>query len=188
MKLVRLCLLVVLILAVPLFAAAGAAPETRQGTILLEGMEEPITLTRFDSPLGYRFWYDAQMFAPAPFSEETGMDVFRPANPDALEGVSLSVSFLPQAEGTLDESAGNVLASLQAQGYKIMQVDTTTLFPLYEAAGYHAVMGQSALDTYILQAGGGEYLITATYPLAAAEGFGARLHFLAATFEIPEAK
>ena len=35
----------------------AAASETRQGTIALEGMEEPIEETLFKSPLGFSFWY-----------------------------------------------------------------------------------------------------------------------------------
>ena len=35
----------------------AAASETRQGVIMLEGMEEPIEETLFFSPLGFSFWY-----------------------------------------------------------------------------------------------------------------------------------
>ena len=35
----------------------AAAAETRQGVIMLEGMEEPIEETLFFSPLGFSFWY-----------------------------------------------------------------------------------------------------------------------------------
>lgn len=34
-----------------------ALTETRQGVIMLEGMEEPIEETLFESPLGFFFWY-----------------------------------------------------------------------------------------------------------------------------------
>ncbi len=36
---------------------SAAAAETRQGTIALEGMEETIEETLFESPLGFSFWY-----------------------------------------------------------------------------------------------------------------------------------
>ena len=46
--LAALCLLLIL---------PGAAAETRQGVIFLEGMEEPVEETLFVSPQGFSFWY-----------------------------------------------------------------------------------------------------------------------------------
>ena len=46
--LAALCLLLLL---------SPASAETRQGVIALEGMEEPIEETLFESPQGFSFWY-----------------------------------------------------------------------------------------------------------------------------------
>lgn len=40
-----------------LLALSAAAAETREGVIWLEGMEEPVEETLFESPQGFAFWY-----------------------------------------------------------------------------------------------------------------------------------
>lgn len=40
-----------------LWALSAAGAETREGVIMLEGMEEPIEETRFESRQGFSFWY-----------------------------------------------------------------------------------------------------------------------------------
>ncbi len=42
-----------------LLLVSGALGETRESVIWLEGQEEPIEETLFESPLGFSFWYDA---------------------------------------------------------------------------------------------------------------------------------
>ena len=46
-----------LIIALCLLTLLTASAQTRQGTIWLEGTEEPISETRFISPQGFSFWY-----------------------------------------------------------------------------------------------------------------------------------
>ena len=56
MKMKRLiALLLAILCALPALPAAAA--ETREGVIHLEGMEETIEETRFESPEGFSFWY-----------------------------------------------------------------------------------------------------------------------------------
>ncbi|MBO5534745.1 MAG: hypothetical protein J6B53_04975 [Clostridia bacterium] len=58
----------VLMLLCLLFLQSAAA-ETRQGVIVLEGMEEPIEETRFESEQGFSFWVANDRFS---VQEQTG--------------------------------------------------------------------------------------------------------------------
>lgn len=176
----------VLAMILALFPMLGAlsetAPQTKEGTIYLEGIKETVTLTLFESELGYRLWYDAALLAPAP--EDEGGDTFVPASPDAVQGVSLGVRYSSRQDYTLDNAGPDTVKSLTESGYAVTAIDTSELFPACRSLGFHAAKGESILDTYILEAGEGQYYITASYPLAAAEGFGGRLHHTVKTFEI----
>ncbi len=179
---------VILAMMLALFPMLGAlsetAPETKEGTIYLEGMPETITLTLFESEQGYRLWYDAGMFAFASAQEEEYSDVFRPASPDAVEGVYLSIRYSSQLDYTLEDAGRDAEKSLQENGYTVTAVDTNELFPAYRSFGFHGVNVESIQDTYIVEAEEGQYYITAAYPLTAAEGFGGRLRHIISTFEI----
>ena len=163
---------------------APAAPQTKESTIYLEGMPETITLTLFESEQGFRLWYDANMFNFAPAKEEEYDDVFRPANPDAVEGVYLSIRFSSKLDYTLEDAGRDVEKSLQENGYTVTALDTSEIFPAYRSFGFHGVNVESVMEKYIVEAEEGQYYITASYPLIAAEGFGGRLHQTVATFEI----
>lgn len=179
---------VILAMLVALFPMLGAlseaAPQTRQDTISLEGMPETITLTLFESERGYRLWYDAAMFAFVPAGEGNDVDTFKPASPDAVDGVSLSINYSAQADYTLEDAGRDEQKLLQDNGYTVTPVDTNELFPSYQSFGFHGVMGGSVVETFIVAAEEGQYYITAEYPLEAAEGFGGRLRHIVSTFEI----
>lgn len=51
------------ILACLLLLLSAAVAETRQGTIALEGMEETIGETLYQSPQGFSFWYADESFS-----------------------------------------------------------------------------------------------------------------------------
>lgn len=179
---------VILAMLVALFPMVNAlsetAPQTKDGTIYLEGMPETITLTLFESERGYRLWYDAGMFAFVPADEGNDVDTFKPASPDALDGVSLSVNYSSQLDYSLEDAGQDVQKSLKENGYTVTPVDTNELFPAYQFFGFHGVKGDSIMETYIVAAEEGQYYITSQYPLEAAEGFGGRLRYIVSTFEI----
>lgn len=163
---------------------APAVPQTKESIIYLEGMPETVTLTLFESEQGYRLWYDANTFIYAPAGEEEYEDVFRPANPNAVEGVYLSVRYEYKEDYTLEDAGRDMEKSLQDSGYQVAPVDTSEMFPACRSFGFHSVNADSAKDTYIIEAEEGQYYITAAYPLIAEEGFGGRLRQTVATFEI----
>ncbi len=184
MKRFSMILAMMLALFPMLGALSETAPQTKEGTIYLEGMPETITLTLFESERGYRLWYDANMFAFVPADEGNDVDTFKPASPDAVDGVSLTINYSAQLDYTLEDAGRDVEKSLQENGYTVTPVDTNELFPAYQSFGYHGVKGDSTTDTYIVAAEEGQYYITAEYPLEAAEGFGGRLRYIVSTFEI----
>ena len=185
---------VVLAAALALLMAAGALaetalppPETKEGTIYLEGMPETVTLTRFDSQRGYTLWYDANMFAYVPADEGSDIDEFRPANPDAIPGVSLAVTFSAQLDYTFEDAKRDVRASLWENGYTVTDIDTASLFPQLDTAGYHGVKGDGITESYVINSGAGAFYITLQYPLVAAEGFSARMRYMTMSFELLKA-
>ena len=58
-----------------------AQAETREGVIWLEGMEEPIEETLYESPLGFSFWYANER-----------LDA-RPGEADGVEGVTVGALY-----------------------------------------------------------------------------------------------
>lgn len=59
-------------LLVFLLLAGAAQAETRQGVIYLEGEPEPITETLYETPWGFSFWYDADLFTVDDSQSESG--------------------------------------------------------------------------------------------------------------------
>ena len=162
-------------------------PVTKEATISLEGMEEPVTLTLFESELGYSLWYDANLFALVKPDEQAEaqqvIDTFAPSIEGVIQGVSLSIRPDSQADIPLKEAGEAMLKTMQDGGFAVTQLNTSTLFPQYEALGFHGVSGEGVMEQYLLQFESARFVLTLTYPQEAAEGFGARLYYLISTFE-----
>lgn len=188
MKIIRLGLALMLAACFAFSAAAESAPVTKESVITLEGMQETLTLTLYEGPRGYRLWYDANMFALATPDEGSDIDAFVPQNPDAVSGVGLYINYSARLDYTLQMAREDVRKSLEENGYTVTEADAKLLFPNNEAYGFHAVKDMSAVDKYVVAAQTGEFYITLEYPLEAAEGFGARLLSMAATFELEAAE
>lgn len=184
MKAARIALAMMLALLFALGAAAETLPETREDVIALEGMDEAVTLTRFDSERGYRLWVDAAMFAFVPAGEGNDIDAFCPANPEAVPGVSLSIHYSAQLGYAFGDAERDVRQNLLDNGFEVTDADAAALFPKYPAAGFHGVKGDAILEEYVIASGEGAFYLTLAYPLITAEGFGTRMRYMAATFEI----
>jgi hypothetical protein len=177
--------------------AADASPEatppvTKEATISLEGMEEPVTLTLFESELGYSLWYDANLFALVKPDEQSAAqqvtDTFAPAIEGAIPGVSLTIHPDSQADVSLSDAGEAMLKTMQDGGFTVTQLDTSTLFPQYEALGFHGVSSEGVMEQYLLQFENARFILSLSYPQEAAEGFGARLYYLISTFEPAKAE
>ncbi len=168
MKKILLCMLSAMLCLTLTLSAASA--ETRQGVIWLEGMEEIIEETRFDSPLGFSFWYANECLEAYP------------GEADGLEGVVvdtiwsddymvLSVIAEDEAEAlaaeyglTLEESEERTqtdlclelkdgtyrFCSLIAEGGQYLRADGRYM---QEAAEGNAKYFQRVLDSVTFEAG-----------------------------------
>ena len=188
MKLARILLAMALIVCIAQGAMAETAPATRVGSIELEGMEEAVNEALYESPRGYRLWIDTDRFAYVEPGEGNDIDAFEPFDPNALEGVGLYINYSAQLDYTLDMAREDVEHSLAKNGYVVTEIDAKLLFPHYEAYGFHAVKDERVVKKYIIAAETGEFYLSLEYPLAAAEGFGARLWHMASTFELAKAE
>jgi hypothetical protein len=167
----------ILLLALTL-AAQAAGASTTQGTVMLEGIAETVTLTLYESGLGYSLWVDMARFAPA----QTGdTETFYPTAAGAADA-SLSVTLM-RGEGSLKSAGRSAAALLVENGYKAEKADGSKLFPAYGALGYYGKQGDTRRECYVLETSRGYYMIVLQYPAEAAEGFGARMSAIAASFQ-----
>lgn len=98
-------------LALLLFTAAA---ETREGVIYLEGMEEAIEETRFDSPEGFSFWVVTDGFA-VDFGEDGDFEGARVRNVYSDDCMILSMITREEAEACV-ENLDEALAEQSADG------------------------------------------------------------------------
>lgn len=183
MKLTRLFPAMTLALCIALGAMAETAPDTRVGTIELEGMQEAVNEALYESPRGYQLWIDTERFAYVEPDEGNDVDAFEPLAKDALDGVGLYINYSGQLGYTLDMARDDVQKVLIESGYTVTEIDTKDIFPDVEAYGFHATKGDMGVDKYIVAAKGGAFFLSLEYPLMASEGFGARLYHMASTFQ-----
>lgn len=170
---------IVLAAMLVLAGCAGAeAPETKMTTIMLEGMEEEIELTRFSSGKGYEIWYDASILMP-PTEENTETDQFV-TDAALMEGIQLTIS---RREDTPEEVLALEREALQAEEYSAIPMETEEGFlsplPVLALSGLRA---DDVAECYVVGMEGASYVILMTYPMEAAEGAGMRLYEMVKTF------
>ena len=74
-----------------------ASGETRESVIWLEGMEETIIETKFESPEGFSFWYDADLME-ADFAAADETESIRVSNIDSDDFMLLSLISQEEAD------------------------------------------------------------------------------------------
>lgn len=168
-------------------AAAAQAPETVPTTIPLEGTEETIEVTTFQSKHGYSIQYDVQAFAPES-SQDQAQDIFWPTNPDALQGVSLTVKVGTGTDFTLLNAEADLRQALLLERYAIESLEVPETFSAYESMALRATKDNLVMNCYLIAAEGRVYTLQLSYPTEAAEGYGARLWAMAETFAPAKAK
>lgn len=180
MKRLILIMLAMLLLSMPA-VLAEQAPETRQETIRLEGMEERITTTRFVSPRGYAFWYDPEIIVPREADEGNDIDDF--VRPDAVDDMyQLSVHY-GEALGYSFEQAATDVEQTMKESYSESGVIEKAPFS-FECQGFYGRSGDQTSLYYVVKAGDGAFYIHVRYPSEAAEGFGDRIGQMLESFEI----
>lgn len=174
-----LAIILFAILAVSSIAFASPV-ETRESVIALEGMEEPVTETLYESVNGFSIWYPADTFA---IVQEHGNDVIRPADA-SIEGVSLIIVPVDipveESEALIHEATGGYMPGEA-------EISEITEWQLESGLNVKSVdaLCEGVINRFYLIAGSDRvYCLTATYPLEAAEGFGTRFDYIVATFEV----
>lgn len=134
-----------------LLGLCGASAETRQGTIALEGMEEPIEETLYESPEGFSFWYVADSFEA--YQGEAG-DIEGTVVASLYSDDFMILSVIPEDEaGEYTEDMDVSIADLSA--YPRVQVDVyeelengryTFLTLIKEDGQYLAAMGEYSME------------------------------------------
>lgn len=174
-----LAIILFVIMAVSSIALASPV-QTREGVIMLEGMEEPVTETLYESVNGFSLWYPADTFA---IVQENGNDVIRPADA-SIEGVSL---IIVPVDIPVEESEALILEA--TGGYMPGEAEISEIAEWQLESGLNVksvdALCEGVINRFYLITGHDRvYCLTATYSLEAAEGFGARLDHIVATFEV----
>ena len=167
------------ILAFILMTVCAAGAQTRESVITLEGMEEKITETLYESPNGFSLWYPDDTFMIGDFY---GNDRLLPAD-ETIEGVELIIVPVDipveGSEGMIYEAVG---------GYMDGEAEIGEIEEYSLASGLDVktvqVLCEGIISRFYLITGNDRvFCLTAMYPLEAAEGFGARINAVVETFE-----
>ncbi len=134
-----------------LLSLTGAGAETRQGTIALEGMEEPIEETLYESPEGFSFWYVADSFEA--YQGEAG-DIEGTVVASLYTDDFMILSVIPEEEAEeyaegMDESIADLAASprVQADVYEELENGRYTFLTLIAEEGQYLIaMGECSLE------------------------------------------
>lgn len=184
MKKMVLPLLVAILTTLGSWALAEApALQTRTESIFLEGTEETITTTRVESYRGYSWWIDTSCLALIPEVEGLGMDLFR--RPDIEDSrCEVAVYYAGWLGYTLGDDVESTLQTMKDNYASVEALDVGDTFTDLAARGFRATDGDMRYLHYIVDAGEGAFHIDVSFPLEAAEGFGARVIQMLRSFEV----
>ena len=154
-------------------------PETRTATILLEGMEETIEKTRWDSADGYAIWYDAARVAPG---DMYGHGYFAPTDAEDETEISLII-----VKTEIDPADGKAFLGEAVGGYgpeaEISEAVWTTMENGITIGTISATEEGVVYRFYLVTDDINVLCITATFPMEAAEGYGIRFDHMVRTIE-----
>lgn len=122
-----------------LFLPPNAVAETRKGVIWLEGMEETIEETLFESPDGFSFWYASDMLE-ADFGSKDDVEGIIVSNPYSYDYMLLYVISEEEAAQyavDLDENIAeqSAVSRVQAEVYCELQDGTYNFLTLIAEDG-----------------------------------------------------
>ncbi len=175
-------LAVLIMLTLVIFGSALA--QTRESTIMIEGMEEKIVETRYESANGFSLWYPADMFKVEDFY---GNDKILPAD-ETIEGVELLIVPVDipveESEGLIQEAGGGYMEGEAEIG----EIEKYVLESGLEVSRVEVLCEGVVNRFYLITGNDKVFCLTATFPLEAAEGFGVRFENIIAGFETEIAK
>lgn len=164
-----------------LMTLGAAVAETRESTILLEGMPETVTLTSYDGD-GFRLWYDAGRYA---MTAAEGASSGRLLPADAADD-AIAFSFEIAADGQApDALAASRTEALTREGYTVTALDDDELLAVGArvTAGCVCLRGDELIECFVVTVNDRALLIELRMPLEAAEGAGARFRRVIADIE-----
>lgn len=175
--------LALLVAPVSLAETTTSEAETREETIMLEGMEEKITTVKFDSSRGYTLWYDPETILPLTPSEGNNMDDFTLPGSN-LNSYALSIHYGSWIGYSFDEAkqAAEMTFADNHDSFEIF--DAPNIFTNYPNQAYAAQKDGQSFIQYVVDEGEGSFYLYLTYPTEAAEGFGDRVRHMLKSFEI----
>jgi len=174
------------ILACILMMTAGSAfaQETRERTVMLEGIEETITETMYLSPNGFSLWYPADLFKVV---SEYGHETIVPAD-ETIENVSLMIVPVDipveESEAFIYEATGGYMED-EAE---ISEVQEGKLDSGLDVKSVQAALAEEIHRFYLITGADKVFCLTAMFPIETAEGFGARMEQIISTFDIAAAE
>lgn len=176
---VRKILAMMLVIVLMPCAAVAESAVTREQTIMIEGTEEVIVETLYESPLGYRLWYPADWFVA---SHEGECDFFDSVDKEANVGVSIADQEISPEYA--DESLNAEIEIARANGGELIgdirewQLESGAIIKCAELA-----YGDTFNPIYYICVEDKVFCVACFYPAEAAEGFGMRIEQLISTFE-----
>ncbi len=174
--------LIALLLTLSLASAlAETAPLQREETITLEGQEETFLATQFVQPEQYTLWYADADFEPTPTDSGTR---FALRNNFLNADVHLDVERVGGAGTAPDAALQAASQRFEQDGWQVTPAEADS-FPLadVQTVGFAAAKDAQIARVYTVPLASGLYTLTITYPMEAAEGWGARLFHVALTIE-----
>lgn len=169
------------ILAALLLIGAACADEarTRESIATIEGLEETIVETLYESPQGFRVWYPADLFD---VSHEDGNDYFLSAVAGADVGVAIVDPQMPSEY--IDEFVAELLEISIANDGRIMgEVEQRELASGITVKHADIVFDDDFNSVYYVYDAHRLFCISCYYPTEAAEGWGARIEQMISTIE-----
>lgn len=173
-----------LTLAIFMFLYAGIAcaenVQTRESTVMIEGTEESITETLYESPQGFRIWYPADLFI---VTHEDGNDYFGTVPGFVDAGVAIVDGQMSYQAA--DEMLGAEIEMSIANGGSMMgEIEEWKLESGVIVKHVEIIYGDNHNPVYNLYGSDRVFCISCYYPAEAAEGIGARIERMISTFEL----
>lgn len=182
-KIRKILILAALIAVIPV---SGLAESTQKlMTIQLEGMPEEVLLTEYRAEGLYAVWYDAERFVPVALENGVRFEL----TDNLLSGeVSFSIesTWAPGREN--EPGLADYRMEYERQGWVCEELDVQGMLPMFSfpddpVQGFAAQKDGQKVLVYLTWVASGTYLCTLRYPLEAAEGWGARMHYMLNTLE-----
>ena len=170
------------ILSIAMMLCASAIAEsavTREITFMIEGTEETIIETLYESPLGYRVWYPADWFVA---SHEEECDFFDAIDESANVGVSIADGEM--SPEYVDEMLAAEVEIGLANGAEMVgeirewQLENGAIIKCAEM-----IYGDECNRIYYICCGDSVFNVACFCPLEAVEGYGMRIEQMLSSFE-----